>query len=184
MVKQISAFALLLWLLPALLQAAAQRDPYQYFFQASLGDFTEELEIARDAGKRGVFVFFEMDDCPFCHRMKQTVLNQPDVQDYFTQRFHPLSVDVEGDIEIVAFDGAHMTQKEFARRHRARATPMLAFFDLDGNLVFRYVGAPSGKREFLWMGEYIADGVYLQKDDTGRNIRFARYKNMKKDELL
>jgi thioredoxin-related protein len=160
--------------------ASTPRDPYQYFFEQSLGDLTEELEIARDDGKQGVFVFFEMDECPFCHRMKQTVLNQPEVQDYFKQYFHSLAIDIEGDIEVVDFDGNFTTQKEFARANRVRATPLLAFFDLDGQLVFKYVGAPSGVEEFMWMGEYVADRVYLEKDDRGMEIRFTRFKRMKK----
>jgi thioredoxin-related protein len=180
MAKRLPAFTLLLALLPTLLLAAATRDPYQHFFQASLGDLTEELETARDEGKQGVFVFFEMDECPFCHRMKQTILNQPEVQEYFTQHFLSLSIDIEGDIEIVDFEGSDTTQKEFARHNRVRATPLLVFFDLQGKPVFKYVGAPSTKQEFLWMGEFIANEVYLRVDDSGRHIRFARYKRMKK----
>jgi thioredoxin-related protein len=187
--QRLSRFAVLIWpillcLAPGLLQASTARDPYQYFFESSLGDLTEELEIARENGKQGIFVFFEMDECPFCHRMKQTVLNQPDVQEYFKKRFHSLSIDIEGDIEIVDFKGNDTTQKEFARSNRVRATPLLAFYDLQGNLLFKYVGATSGKEEFIWMGEYIADQVYLQKDDSGRDMRFTRYKRMKKNSGL
>jgi thioredoxin-related protein len=184
MIKRLATFTILLWLLPVLLQAAMGRDPYRYFFQQSLGNLTEELEIARDEGKQGIFMFFEMDECPFCHRMKETILNQPEVQAFFAERFHSLAIDIEGDIEIVDFTGNDMTQKEFARQHHVRATPLLMFFDLDGKPLLKYVGAPSGKQEFIWMGEFIADKVYLQKDDTGRNIRFARYKRMKKDSAL
>jgi thioredoxin-related protein len=187
--QQLSRLAVLVWPIllcfaPGLLQAATARDPYQYFFESSLGDLTEELQIARENGKQGIFVFFEMDECPFCHRMKQTVLNQPDVQEYFKKRFHSLSIDIEGDIEIVDFKGNDTTQKEFARSNRVRATPLLAFYDLQGNLLFKYVGATAGKEEFIWMGEYIADQVYLQKDDSGRDMRFARYKRMKKNNAL
>ncbi|MCP4334681.1 MAG: thioredoxin fold domain-containing protein [Gammaproteobacteria bacterium] len=185
---RLPAFTFLLCLLPALmpspLQASTARDPYQYFFQQSLGDLLEELEIARDEGKQGIFVFFEMDECPFCHRMKQTVLNQPEVQEYFSERFHSLVIDIEGDIEMVDFTGADTTQKEFSRQNRVRATPLLVFYDLQGKPIFKYVGAPSGTQEFMWMGEFIADKVYLQKDDSGRNIRFARYKRMKKNGTL
>lgn len=184
MANRLSAIAFLFWLLPVLLQAAATRDPYQHFFQPSLGDLTEELEIAREQGKQGIFVFFEMDECPFCHRMKQTVLNQPEVQEYFAERFHSLAMDIEGDIEIVDFSGTAMTQKEFARQNRVRATPLLVFYDLQGNPLFKYVGATSGKQEFIWMGEFVADKIYLQVDESGRNIRFARYKRMKKDNTL
>lgn len=188
MAVRLPALTLLLCLLPVLipspLQASSARDPYQYFFQQLLGDLTEELEIARDEGKQGIFVFFEMDECPFCHRMKQTVLNQTEVQEYFSKKFHSLVIDIEGDIEIVDFTGADTTQKEFARQNRVRATPMLVFYDLQGEPIFKYVGAPSGVQEFMWMGEFIADKVYLQKDDSGRNIRFARYKRMKKNNTL
>jgi len=184
MARKLLAFAILLWALPALNQASTPRDPYEFFFEQSLGDLTEELEIAREEGKQGLFVFFEMDECPFCHRMKQTVLNQPEVQEYFKKNFHSLTIDIEGDIDIVDFEGSDTTQKEFARKNRVRATPMLAFYDLEGNRIFKYVGATSGMQEFMWMGEYIVNQVYLQKDDSGRNIRFARYKRMKKNKTL
>ena len=177
-----SKFILLLVLLAGALpplQAAAPRDPYIYFFEQSLGDLTEELEIAREEGKHGLFLFFEMDECPFCHRMKQTVLNQPEVQEYYRKHFRSLSIDIEGSIEMVDFAGKEMTQIEFARANRVRATPLLAFFNLDGELVFKYVGATSGIDEFMWMGEFIADGIYLQTDDQGMKIRFTRFKRMK-----
>ena len=61
---------------------------------------------------------------------------------------------------------------------------MLAFYDLEGNRIFKYVGAPSGMQEFMWMGEYIVNQVYLQKDETGRNVRFTRFKRMKQKANL
>ena len=131
MATRLYALVFLFWLLPSLSLAGETRDPYQYFFEASLGDLTEELEIARDEGKQGIFVFFEMDECPFCHRMKQTVLNQPEVQEYFGERFHSLAIDIEGDIEIVDFDGKDMTQKEFASQYRVRATPLQRELELE-----------------------------------------------------
>jgi len=178
-----SKFSVVVILLTALVLpslAATPRDPYTHFFEQSLGDLAEELEIARDNGKKGVFLFFEMDDCPFCHRMKQTVLNQPEVQEYFKSHFHSIAVDIEGDLEIVDFKGNPTTQKELARSNRVRATPLLAFYNLDGEQVFKYVGAPSGVEEFLWMGEYVADEIYLKIDNQGTKIRFTRYKQMKR----
>lgn len=177
-------FTVLLMLGVMAVSASTPRDPYQYLFQQSLGDFTEELEIAREEGKKGIFVFFEMDECPFCHRMKNTVLNQPEVQDSFNEVFHSLSVDVEGDIEIVDFAGNEMTQKQFASESRVRATPVLAFYDLDGNQVFKYTGATSGSEEFMWMAEYVAEEIYLLKDDNGRKINFTRYKRAKQKQKV
>ena len=61
--------------------AAQTQNPDEYFFDATFGDFTEELDNAREQGKKGVFIFFEMDECPFCHWMKTNVLNQKKVQE-------------------------------------------------------------------------------------------------------
>lgn len=175
---------LILVLVSPLIGASTPRDPYQHLFQQSLGDFSEELEIAREEGKKGVFVFFEMDECPFCHRMKNTVLNLPEIQDSFNQAFHSLSVDIEGDIEIVDFKGRETTQKEFASKNRVRATPVLAFYDLEGNQVVKYTGATSGGEEFMWLAEYVVEGIYKLKDDNGRKISFTRYKRAKQKQKL
>ena len=143
---------------------------------------SNQIKVTKRSGKKGVFVFFEMDECPFCHRMKKTVLNQPEIQDYFKKNFHSISIDIEGDIEIVDFEGKDTSQKEFASKNRVRATPVMAFYDLEGNQVVRYTGAASGTEEFMLLAEYYLKGVYKMKDDNGRNIRFSKYKRIKKNQ--
>lgn len=158
--------------LAALGSQAADRDPGDFFDQ-TFGDFSEELETARSEGKQGVLLMFEMDECPFCHRMKTTVLNQPEVQDFFGEHFLVFPVDIEGDIEVVDFEGNHTTQKDFAlRQFRVRATPVFAFFDLDGNLVARYTGATGDAEEFLQLGRYVTEGAYQE-------TTFTKYKREK-----
>jgi thioredoxin-related protein len=150
--------------------AADVRDPGQHFFDQTFGDFSEELQNAKDQDKKGILLMFEMDDCPFCHRMKTTVLNQSDIQEYFKENFLIFPVDIEGDVEITDFAGNTLPQKDFAlKQFRVRATPVFAFFDLDGNLVARYTGATSGPEEFRWLGEYVVDGAY-------RETSFTKYK--------
>ena len=140
------------------------------FFDQSFGDFSEELELAKEEGKAGVFVFFEMDACPFCHRMKTTILNQPDVVEFYKKHFKLFQVDIEGDVEMTDFDGTETTQKDFSfKKHRVRATPVMAFFDLKGNRVVRYTGATSSKEEFMMLGEYALNEHY-------KETSFTRYK--------
>lgn len=183
MIQKYSLYTFItLLLISQVASASAPRDPYQYFFEQNLGDLTEELETAIDDGKKGIFVFFEMDECPFCHRMKKTVLNQVDIQNFFKKNFHSISIDIEGDLEMVDFEGNEMTQKKFASNNRVRATPVMAFYDLQGKQVVRYTGAASGSEEFLWFAEYFLQGVYKMKDKNGRNIRFGKYKRLKKKE--
>jgi len=181
MIKAILVFVSLL--LSTQLYSAVPKDPYEFFFDQNLGDLQEELENAKDDGKKGVFIFFEMDECPFCHRMKQTVLNQQSVQKHFKENYISLSLDVEGDIELIDFEGEEMTQKEFALKNRVRATPVMAFYDFDSKQVVRYTGATSGVEEFMWLAEYYEKEVYKLKDKNGRPIKFAKYKRLKKKEL-
>jgi thioredoxin-related protein len=146
----------------------------QSFFDQSLGDFPEELAVAREANKSGILIFFEMDECPFCHRMKTTILNKPEVISYFKQHFLIYSVDIEGDVEITDFDGNTTTMKDFAfRQHRVRATPVIAFFDLTGKRVVRYTGATSDAEEFMLLGEFVVSGAY-------KDTSFTRFKRDKR----
>lgn len=159
-----------LMLLVATVALGAVRDPQEHFFDTTFGDFSEELQNARDQGKTGILLMFEMDECPFCHRMKATVLNQSEIQDYFKEHFLVFSVDIEGDVEVVDFQGNSLAQKDFAlKQFRVRATPVFAFFNLDGKLVARYTGATRDPQEFQWLGEYVVDGGYGKTS-------FTRYK--------
>ena len=154
--------------------AEGARDPYTYFFNETFGDFSEELQNARDANKKGIMIFFEMDECPFCHWMKVNVLNRPDVQDYYRKNFLMFPLDIEGDVQITDFSGKVMSQKDFAfKEFRVRATPMIAFFDLDGKLVHRHTGRTSDADEFMLMGRFVAEGKY-------KETKFARYKRAQK----
>ena len=152
--------SMLFFCIPLTVCAAETRDAAA-FFNETFGDFHEELQNARDQGKKGILLMFEMDECPFCHRMKRTVLNQAAVQDYFHEHFLVFSVDTEGDIEITDFQGNPTTQKDFAlKQFRVRATPVFQFVDLDGNPMprGRYTGATRDTDEFLWLGEYVVGG--------------------------
>ena len=152
------------------------RDPYKHFFNETWGDLPEEIKTAKESGKKGILIFFEMDECPFCHYMKKNVLNQPKVQDFYRKHFLNFVIDIEGDVEMVNLKGKTVKQKDFAKKMRVRATPVIAYYDLKGKLVYRHTGKTSGLDEFMWLGEYIANGVYKKK------IRFSKYKRQKRAE--
>lgn len=169
---------LLLLLTVTGISRGTSRDPGEYFFDQTFGDFTEELESARQQGKKGILIMFEMDECPFCHRMKTRVLNRPEVQDYFKDHFLIFSVDIEGDIEITDFQGLPTSMKAFAfKQFRVRATPVFQFFDLQGRPIpgGRYTGATRDAKEFLLLGRFIVEEKY-------KETRFTRYKRQMRNE--
>ena len=148
---------------------AETRDPGTHFFQPTFGDFKAELATAKAQGKKGIFLFFEMDDCPFCARMKSTILNQSEVQDAYRAQFLVYSIDVNGDAPMTDFQGKETTEKAFSLVNRVRATPTLLFFDLDGKLVTRFTGPTRNQAEFLLLGRYVSEGAYATQP-------FAQYK--------
>ncbi len=139
---------------------AETRDVHTYFFDQHLGDFKAELANAKKAGKQGVMLMFEQEDCPWCARMKSTILNQSEVQDYFKKNFTILMVDIKGGTALVDFQGLETTEKAFSEKNRVRATPVFAFIDLDGKVAYRFTGAAKDVNEFLLLGRYIVDGAY------------------------
>ena len=168
---------LFLILLMGLANAAMPRDPEKFFFEQTLGDLAEDLVDAKSKGKKGIMIFFEQEECPFCHRMKTTILNQVEVQDYYLKNFLVLSMDIESTEDITDFKGEPTTRKKyFAKIAKNRgATPVLAFFDLEGNLTVRYTGAAAGVEEVLWLGEYASQEVY-------KKMPFSKYKRVKRKE--
>ncbi len=142
---------------------AVERDPDEFFFDSSFGDLQEELENAKEEGKKGIILFFELTECPFCHWMKTHVLNQQAVQDYFKKYFTIIKIDIEGDVELTDFQGNITTQKAFSFKHRVRATPVFGFFNLQGKPIFRYTGKTKNMQEFMWMGEYIVSKAYKKQ---------------------
>ncbi len=140
------------------------------FFDVSFGDLQEELEIIQEEDKTALLVMFETKDCPWCMRMKQTVLNRQAVQDFYHTHFRVLSLDAEGDVLITDFDGNDLTTKEFSlKAMRVRATPVFAFFDYQGKLITRYTGALKNAHDFLLLGRYVVDGHY-------RTTRFSQFR--------
>lgn len=173
-------FAVVFFLLSAFISnswadSSYVRDPYKYFFNETWGDLPEELQRAKQSGKKAILIFFEQDECPFCHYMKKNVLNKPKVQVFYRKHFLNFAIDVEGDIEMVNLKGETVTQKSFAKENRVRATPVFAFFNLDGKRIYRHTGKTSGINEFMLLGEYIANGMY-------KEINFSRYKRQKRAE--
>ena len=156
--------------------SGATRDAMDYFFHQSFNNLQEEAELAREEGKIGIFVMFNDPDCPWCKKMKATIMNQVPVQDFYRKNFRILHVDTRGDTMMTNFDGTELAEKDFAFKvHRVRATPVMMFFDLEGNKLMRLTGATRSVDEFMWLGEFVINGDY-------KTTKFSRYKREKLKE--
>ena len=121
-----------------------------------------------------MLVIFETEDCPWCDRMKETVLNQAQVQDYFRQHFRLIGLNTDGDALVTGFDGQEVSETDFALLHnRVRATPAFLFFDTEGELLVRFTGTTRDPEEFLWLGEYVVKAHFEHE-------RFSSYKRRRR----
>ena len=154
---RVLGIALLLWTTTAF---GEMRDVQNYFFQPKLGDFKAELDTARQSGKSGVLLMFIQEECPFCARMESTILSQSEVQDYYRKHFLIFEMDVRGGSPMTDFKGVSTTEKDFALKNRARATPTFIFFDNQGEPVTRFTGPTKDAAEFLLLGHYVVDCAY------------------------
>jgi len=139
---------------------AETRDAHQYFFDTTMGDFKDELATAKKEGKKGILIMYELEDCPFCARMKQSILNQSEVQDYYHQNFLIFPVNIKNDVDMVDFKGKATTEKAFGLEQRIYGTPVFDFFDLDGKQIVRFPGAAKDANEFMLLGRYVVEGAY------------------------
>jgi len=155
------AVTLLAWYALTAPSAEATRDPMQHFFQQGFNNLPDEVAAAKSGGQQAILIMFEAEDCPWCAKMKATVLNQVAVQDYYRKHFRILMMDVNGDVPMTDFSGQEMPQKDFAFQHnRVRATPVFVFIGLDGKPMVKYTGAARDSEEFLWLGEFVASGAW------------------------
>lgn len=163
----------LLCLVTGLAPAAVPLDPDIGFFNVTLGDYQADLADARAQHKQGVLLIFERDGCPYCRRLRETILSQPAVQAYYRAHFLVFPIDINGDIEVTDFQGRPRRERQFAQDdNTVSMTPTCQFYDLNGRPVVRYTGAPSSADEFLLLGEFVAQARY-------RDMNFSRYKQQR-----
>jgi len=179
MIVVLKAFLLLTLAAPSLFVSAAvtdtsNRDALEYFFHQSFNNLSEELELAREENKTGVFVMFNDPDCPWCAKMKATVLNRVSVQNFYRKHFRVIHIDTRGDTTLTDFLGNEMPEKDFSLKvNRVRATPVFIFYGLDGKKILRYTGATRNLDEFLWLGEFVTTGAY-------KTTKFSKYKRKRR----
>lgn len=145
------------------------------FFNESGFNLEATLKNSVAQNKNGVMIFFGTPDCPFCKRMKQNVLNQPEVQNYFQKQFNLVELNIFDTNKLTNFSGIATTVDQFSKSHRIRLTPTLIFFDNRGERVFKQSGIIADPQEFIWLGRYIARKGFEEES-------FDRYKRKKRTD--
>lgn len=89
-------------------------------------DMAEDLETARDEGKR-LAIIFEQRGCIYCKKMHEEVFSDPEVADFIKANFMVVQMNLFGDEEVTDFDGETMPEKDMAKRWGVVFTPTILF---------------------------------------------------------
>jgi thioredoxin-related protein len=132
------------------------------WFKLSFLDIKEDLDEAKEGGKKGLILYFGMERCPYCKALLEVNFAKPDIKTYTQENFDVVAIDVRGSRSVTLVTGETMTENEFAVHRKANFTPTLVFYDLAGKEVHRMVGyyAPYTFSAAL---EYVADRHYQKE---------------------
>ena len=98
----------------------------QDWMPVTFKDMAEDLETARDEGKR-LAIMFEQRGCIYCKELHEKVFSDPEVADYIKANFMVVQFNLFGDEEVTDFDGEALSEKEMARRWGVVFTPTIMF---------------------------------------------------------
>ena len=153
------------------------------WFSITFRDMAEDIEAAKDEGKR-LAIVFEQRGCIYCAKMHEELLSDPEVRDFIEAHFKVVQYNMFGDEEVTDLDGDVLTEKTAARKWGYVFTPTIVFLPEEapeGKTVAEAAVATMpgafGKRTFLHMFEWVAAKGYEGEE------HFQKFHARKLDEL-
>jgi thioredoxin-related protein len=135
---------------------------YPAWFKESFLDLRDDLADARKAGKRGIIVFLSQKNCNHCQAFIDTTLSDPVILGRVQKNYDVIALDIFNDLELTDIDGSVSSIKEFADAQRARLTPALLFYGVEGSRLLKMIGFyPPVK--FSRTLDYIDSGAYQRE---------------------
>ena len=139
----------------------------QPWFTTSFKDLAEDIQAAKDEGKR-LAIIFEQRGCIYCTRLHEKVLSNEKVRDYIKANFMVVQYNLFGDEEVTDLDGETLTEKTAARKWRVVYTPTIMFMpekvadDQDaGRAAVSIMPGAFGKGTTLNMFSWVKEKGYL-----------------------
>lgn len=138
----------------------------QDWFALTFRDIAEDIETARDEGKRLVMIF-EQRGCIYCAQMHEKLLSDPEVADFIKANFKVVQYNMFGDEEVTDLDGDVLSEKTAARKWGYVFTPTLVFLPEEApegvsaaEAAVATMPGAFGKWTFLNMFKWVAEKGY------------------------
>lgn len=119
---------------------------------------------ARAAGQehKQLAVLLALPDCPSCKVMEARVYSKKTIEKSFSRKFRTVRLDMTQQAALIEPGGQTSTPAQFASRLRVVASPSFAFFDAQGQVVYRYTGELDAAG-FEQLSAYVSRGDYERR---------------------
>ncbi len=116
--------------------------------------FDAGLEAAR-AQNRYIFLYFGRYGCGFCEKTNKETFSDMQLRSLYNKNYVLVYVDAEGGERLNLPDGEVITEAELGIRLNVFATPLFAYLEPNGNIVFKAPG-------FKTVQEFVQFDAYVQ----------------------
>lgn len=150
----------IIWVLAGLVLtvgAAWADPPPDYPFVA----YDQGLREAQADGKK-IFLYFGRYGCGWCDKTNQESFSDPQVRSIYTEHYVLVYVDAESGNRLTLPGGERITEMELGARLNVFATPVFAYLEPDGAVIFKAPGFKTAQ-EFLQFDRYINEGHYRRQ---------------------
>jgi thioredoxin-related protein len=137
---------------------ALAEPPEQYPFLA----YDDGLRQARELNKR-IFLYFGRYGCGWCDLTNKKAFSDPEIRRKYVDHYVLVYVDAESGKRLTLPTGERITEMELGVRFKAFATPLFAYLESDGRLIFKVAGIQTIK-DFNDYDRFVHGGVYRSKD--------------------
>jgi len=120
-----------------------------------------------------IMVFYMSDDCPYCEEVRDLYLEPMVSSGQYRDRLIIRMVDVDGAKYLSDFRGKRMDHEEFADDQGASFTPVLKFYDPDGNELVPEVLGYSSPDFYL---AYLERAIETSIDKLRPRTKTAKYR--------
>ena len=149
------------------------------WFKSSFLDLPEDIEEAAGQGK-GLIVYFYQHGCPYCKKLIEHNLGQPEVVAFTREHFEVVAINIYGSVEVTDPEGEVLDERDFAKKVQVHFTPTMLVYNKDREVVFRMNGYYNVNK-FSAMLAYLAE-----KQETKMKFLdyLAAYQSTRKPQAL
>ena len=142
----------------AMLVVAQAGPPDKYPFLS----YDEGMQLARQESKK-IFLYFGREGCGWCEKTNKEAFSDPRLRQKYISHYVLVYVDAESGRRLTLPSGERITEMELGVRLKAFATPLFAYLEPDGRLIFKVSGIQTVK-DFNDYDRFVHGGLYKTRD--------------------